>query len=103
MQIMQVPAAREGSIEYLLHHEEGSNRYYLFSKENNAGHFHTTIPHRAIGVVYHPERERFGNYVPSLLAQRYDAFIFIDHTKALHPLALHPIEGKLPETYPFGV
>src|SRR5256885_12281581 len=26
--------------------------------------------HRAIGVVYDPERERYGNYVPTILPER---------------------------------
>lgn len=58
--------------------------------------------HRAIGVVYHPERERFGNYVPTSLANRYDAFLFIDETSALKALDL-PFERKdIPETWPGG-
>jgi erythromycin esterase len=40
--------------------------------------------------VYNPNREA-GNYVPSDLPNRYDAFIFIDKTQALHPL---PVKGK---------
>jgi erythromycin esterase-like protein len=60
--------------------------------------------HRAIGVVYHPERERFGNYVPTVLPDRYDAFIYLEETKALHPLHIRPREGhEAPETYPWGV
>ena len=34
--------------------------------------------HRAIGVVYDPEAERYGNYVPTVLPLRYAAF----HSKA---------------------
>ncbi|RYY89962.1 MAG: erythromycin esterase family protein, partial [Chitinophagaceae bacterium] len=61
------------------------------------------IHHRAIGVVYDPDRERYGNYVPSVMASRYDAFIFIDRTTALHPLHTSDAANKIPETYPFGV
>ena len=61
------------------------------------------MPHRAIGVVYNPDHERYGNYVPSVMAERYDAFIYLDETRALHPLHLHPEGHKTPETYPFGV
>jgi erythromycin esterase len=61
--------------------------------------------HRAIGVVYNPERERHGNYVPSVLPWRYDAFLFLDETRALDPF--HDVEaraeGEVPETYPTGV
>jgi len=60
--------------------------------------------HRAIGVVYHPEYEAYGNYVPTVLPRRYDAFLFLDRTEALRPLHL-PVtrEREVPETYPSGV
>jgi len=58
--------------------------------------------HRAIGVVYNPEYERYGNYVPSILPLRYDAFIFLDQTNALHPLHIVPDGHLIPGTYPFG-
>ncbi len=59
--------------------------------------------HRAIGVVYHPNRERFGNYVPTMMPFRYDAFIYLDETQALHPLHLQPrAEREPPETYPWA-
>ncbi len=44
-----------------------------------------TIPHRAVGVIYHPDNEA-GNYVPSRPADRYDAMIFIPETRALKAL-----------------
>jgi hypothetical protein len=55
-------------------------------------------------VVYNPDHERYGNYVPSVLPDRYDAFLYLDHTQALHPLPVeaHP-EPDLPETYPTRV
>jgi erythromycin esterase-like protein len=102
MKVLKVPEAREGSIEYALHHESPSNRYLLFSNPEVREMYETAILHRAIGVVYNPEQERFGNYVPSVLPQRYDAFIFIDQTKALHALHLEPHQTKMPETFPFG-
>jgi erythromycin esterase len=61
------------------------------------------IGHRAIGVVYNPEHERFGNYVPTILPKRYDAFIFLDETSALHPIHIQPDGNQIPETYPFGM
>jgi hypothetical protein len=55
--------------------------------------------------VYNPAYERYGNYVPTLLTKRYDAFLYIDETHALHPL--HMPETKedkdLPETFPTGL
>ena len=103
MKEMEVPEAREGSIEYELHRESSEDRYLLFNTDSFQQKYGTSIQHRAIGVVYSPERERYGNYVPSVLPQRYDAFIFLDETKALHPLHLRPHSEKMPDLYPFGV
>jgi erythromycin esterase len=60
--------------------------------------------HRAIGVVCDPAYEAFGNYVPTILPRRYDAYLFIDETEALHPLHLWPVEETaVPETFPSRV
>jgi erythromycin esterase len=102
MQEMQVPKAKEGSIEHTLHREGTHNRYLLFSDPLLQEQYSEAIHHRAIGVVYNPDHERLGNYVPSVMPQRYDAFIYLDQTSALHPLHLQPHNEKMPETYPFG-
>lgn len=58
---------------------------------------------RAIGVVYNPRYERYGNYVPTILSLRYDALLFIDNTNALYPLHIKQTEDRdLPETFPSG-
>jgi hypothetical protein len=57
----------------------------------------------SIGVVYNPEQELFGNYVPTILPKRYDAFIFLDQTNALHPIQIPLDRDQIPETYPFGM
>ncbi|WP_102347688.1 erythromycin esterase family protein [Bacillus sp. Marseille-P3661] len=81
--IMTVPEGSKGSWEEAMHNAGGAtNQYLLFTKENKAL-FHHVIEHRAIGVVYNPAYEHYGNYVPSRLSERYDAFIHIDETKAL--------------------
>ncbi|WP_121356483.1 erythromycin esterase family protein [Flavisolibacter nicotianae] len=102
MKVMDVPEAREGSIEHQLHSESPQNRYLLFNAEEMRRQWDEAIRHRAIGVVYHPSREKFGNYVPSVMSNRYDAFVFLDATRALHPLHLKPHAEKIPETYPFN-
>jgi erythromycin esterase-like protein len=103
MKRMRVPEARKDSVEARLHAESTQNRYLLFGDKADRQGFHKPVPHRAIGVVYHPEHERMGNYVPSVMPERYNAFIYLDETKALHPLHLHPEGHKTPDTYPFGV
>ena len=103
MQSMRVPEATKGSWEYLLHRAGKENKLLLmddFSDSDLLMENH--IGHRAIGVVYNPEYEQYGNYVPSILPLRYDAFIYLDETTALHPLHSEPDGKQVPETYPFG-
>ena len=102
MQEMKVPSARQGSVEEYLHNKNEGDGYLLFSDEPDKK-FENKLPHRAIGVVYNPANEKYGNYVSSFMSQRYDAFIFIDETKALHPMHIKPNGHKMPETYPFGL
>jgi erythromycin esterase len=60
---------------------------------------------RAIGVVYNPKYEKYGNYVPTDLTRRYDALLYIDNTRALHPLHMPEVkeDKDLPETFPTGL
>jgi erythromycin esterase-like protein len=104
MQIMQMPEAKKGSWEYLLHSAGKENKLLMMDDfiDNNML-MENHIGHRAIGVVYNPQYEQYGNYVPSILPLRYDAFIYLDETMALHPLHLEPDGAQIPETYPFGV
>ena len=85
MDVMAVPEAQAGSWEDALHQAGSFNKYIMFNKTNET-EFDRVLGHRAIGVVYDPELEHLGNYVPSYVARRYDAFIFIDETSALSPL-----------------
>lgn len=103
MQNMELPKAIDGSIEKLLHTMDSKNKLLLFEEGSDLNEkLKKNIGHRAVGVVYDPHRER-GNYVPSKMAKRYDAFLFLDKTQALHPLHLKPDGSKIPETYPFGI
>jgi len=54
-------------------------------------------------VVYRPERDRWGNYVPSVLGDRYDAFFWFGETHALRPMHPWHVDAREPETYPSGV
>lgn len=100
--VMRVPRAREKSIEAILHKEGKHNRYILFSEAADV-RYNKLLDHRAIGVVYDPAWEKYGNYVPSVLSEHYDAFFYFDRTTALHPLSLHPDSHKLAATYPFSL
>jgi erythromycin esterase len=102
MEEMRVPDARTGSIEAQLHHEAANDRLLIFDPQNKEDRFNRMLSHRAIGVVYHPDLEKHGNYVPTILSSRYDAFVYLDKTQALHPLHLQPDGHKTPETFPFN-
>lgn len=104
MQNTSVPEAKAGSWEYLL--RRAGNEDKLLIMDDFAGEdmfLENHLGHRAIGVVYNPQYEQYGNYVPSILPLRYDAFIYLDETSALHPLHIKPDGTQIPETYPFGV
>jgi len=101
MEVMNVPDAMPGSVEDILHNDASDDRLLLF-EAGYTGRFSKPLLHRAIGVVYNPAREHHGNYVPTVLHKRYDAFLYVDQTRALHPLHLHPEGAAVPETYPFS-
>ncbi|SFQ30758.1 erythromycin esterase family protein [Hymenobacter arizonensis] len=103
LETMAVPAATRGSWEHQLHSQlSGDNALLLSSELRQIDSLSKAQGHRAIGVVYRPQFEQFGNYVPSVIPERYDAFLFFDKTQALHPLDIHPTEKGPPDLYPWG-
>lgn len=122
MEKINVPAAREGSWDYMLHHEYDDskknikNRLLVFERNDVVNTILDSKKddflydesfenrgQRAIGVVYNPKYERFGNYVPTVLPLRYDLLLFIDSTNALYPLHIKQVKDKdLPDTFPRG-
>lgn len=102
MEEMPVPPAREGSWEDALHRAGPGHKLLLLGDEADPV-FDEPRGHRAIGVVYNPDRERYGNYVPTNLRRRYDALLSFEGTRALHPLHLRPEPSQMPLTFPAGV
>ena len=105
MQRMEVPEARDGSYESAMREAGVGDSLFIFP----SGDSHTTDNlreprgHRAIGVVYDPRTEHWGNYVPTILPGRYDAFLYIEETRALDPLHMKvKRDGEVPETFPSG-
>ncbi|MEZ4407012.1 MAG: erythromycin esterase family protein [Polyangiales bacterium] len=104
MRVMPVPAAREGSYEDVLHRVSAEDKLLLLKGAPRTKELEARRGHRAIGVVYRPRFERYGNYVPMVLPRRYDALVYVDETTALTPL--HPMERdahEVPETFPTGM
>ncbi|WP_327299027.1 MULTISPECIES: erythromycin esterase family protein [unclassified Streptomyces] len=110
--MMCVPPARTDSVEELLHRAfPGSAGLFVFPEGVHygvpAGHspdwFDEERDHRAIGVVYRPDAEKRGNYVPTVLGERYDAFVFLDRSQALAPLHGALLGTGEEETWPTGM
>ena len=99
---MLVPEARVGSHEDLLHEVLGRPAVLPFGADRSGPWLSAWLGHRAIGVVYQPAREA-GNYVPTVMGERYDALMWFEQTTALTPLHHEgrPVEPEL-ETEPSG-
>jgi erythromycin esterase len=103
MRAMTVPAARRYSLEHLLHRCAPESALFVFPDDGRPSFLTSELKHRAVGVVYHPEAEQAGNWVPTVLGDRYDAFCWFDATAAVSPLHIGHIDVHEPETYPYGV
>ena len=103
MERMPVPPARQGSWEDILHRTGEEDKLLIFAEAEDEDGLLEPRAHRAVGVVYDPAYERYGNYVPTVLPRRYDAFLYLDETRALHPLRMRTRQnGEPPETVPSG-
>ncbi len=97
-----------GSLEELLH-EAGSSPFLVRMNQDHPSDATEVLAcvrlHRAIGVIYRPETERYSHYFHVRPADQYDAMIHLDVTTALTPLEpMSPrAEGQTPETYPSGL
>jgi len=103
MREMPVPPARPGSLEDVLHATAPERALFVLPRDDRTDLLADELGRRAIGVVYHPERERWGNYVPTVLGDRYDAFVWLDRTRALHPLHTPRVDAQEPATLPTGM
>ena len=107
IEIMPVPPAKPGSYDDLLHQaavKSGLAQFWVdLDEEPHSKTLEKIRGQRAIGVVYHPALERYGNYVPTQLSRRYNAFVFVDRTSPLSPLDKRFVESEIPETFPSGL
>jgi erythromycin esterase len=106
MERIRLPAARPGSFDEEMHDAAVGDALLIFNGSDDGGvpGLDEPIGHRAVGVVYDPDHERWGNYVPTIIPRRYDAFLYIEETRAVDPLHMPiRVDGEVPETYPSGV
>ncbi|BCB90551.1 erythromycin esterase family protein [Phytohabitans suffuscus] len=103
MEEMLVPPARDSAVEGVLHSAAPSRSLLVFPDGERPDLLTDALDHRAIGVVYHPERDHWSNYVPTVLGERYDAFCWFDETRGVDAMRVPPTPVFEPETYPSGV
>ncbi|OKL39860.1 erythromycin esterase family protein [Pontibacter flavimaris] len=102
MQKMDVPPAASGSWEEFLHKVSTDDKIILSKDLKQVPEVQDYIGHRAIGVVYDPKYEMFGNYVPTIIPERYDAFLYFEETEAVHPIRMKSRGAKEPDLYPWN-
>ncbi|WP_262283927.1 erythromycin esterase family protein [Micromonospora sp. MA102] len=102
METMTVPPARRHTLEDALHAAAPDRALLVFPRDGRPDLLTHEIDHRAIGVVYRSGRESPGNYVPTVLGERYDAFCWFDTSRAVRPLPIRPAPAEA-ETWPSGV
>lgn len=101
-EVMDVPEARAGSHEDLLHCALGEPAVLVLGRDRSGPWLSGRFGHRAIGVLYDPRREA-GDYVPTRTGERYDALFWFEGTSALRPLHhKEPPEELELETEPTG-
>src|SRR5690606_31882682 len=58
---------------------------------------------RAIGVIYRPHTERQSHYFQAILAEQFDALVWMEKTTAVSQIGPRAVdESDIPDTYPFG-
>lgn len=105
MERMIVPPARTGSWEDVVHElRDGKDGFIATDGLRDVRSARERRGHRAIGVVYNPAQEKHGNYVPTVLPDRYDIVLHVDRSAALSPLHYEAEQdGEPPETFPSGM
>ena len=61
---------------------------------------HAKQPQRAIGVLYLPETERMSHYFEASLPDQFDAFVFLEQTRAVR--AVTDTTRNVPDDHPFA-
>jgi erythromycin esterase-like protein len=102
--VYDIPEAPPDTHEGVVHDVVGDQpTLFVFPDRRDGAWLGASRDHRAIGVVYDPRRDRWGNWVPTVLGRRYDAWISFGPTEALHPLHREAAQHRAEhETEPWG-
>jgi erythromycin esterase-like protein len=102
MRKVVLPPARGGSWEDVLHSQHEGNCMILTAALRNNPRLNGYFATRAVGAIYQPASDAYSSYTNSIMSRRYDAFIYLDVTQALHPLPVKTATKQTPLTYPTG-
>lgn len=105
MQIKTVRPARPDSYEHAFRqtgYARSLTDWRGRDRQKFANMLREPLLERAIGVVYRPESELLSHYFEAILADQFDAYVWMETTKAITPLGHEKPRGA-PETYPFGL
>ena len=86
LQKMEMPAARTGSWENILHELNPDDKIILSRELKNNKAFNEWIAMRSIGAAY----SNNAIYGTSIIPKRFDAFVYIDSSSALRPVKKIP-------------
>jgi erythromycin esterase len=100
--LVTLPPARGGSWEDLLHSQYGDSRLVMCSAFRNDKALNGYYATRAVGAIYRPASDAYSSYTSSVMSRRYDAFIYLDKTEAVHPLPVMLNRSQVPYTFPTG-
>jgi len=104
--IKRVLPSRRDSYERQCH-DSGVRRFLLDLSEGRHEALRQRLAEprleRFVGVIYRPETERWSHYSEAVLPEQFDAWVWLDETRALTALGPPEPGHGLPETYPFGV
>lgn len=103
MERVLLPPAMVGSWEDIFHRMDQRDRLVIMDDIKHLTPAFEPRGHRAVGVIYGGPPERRHQYVPTILPRRYDAFVHLEKSRALHPLHIAPRPMLEPETFPWGV
>ncbi|MCA9023082.1 MAG: erythromycin esterase family protein, partial [Planctomycetaceae bacterium] len=105
MEVKQVRPSHPDSYERLMHLSEMDAFFLPLTKSKNP-QLTTALAdrrlERAIGVIYHPETERYSHYSDACLPHQFDEWIWIDETSAVRPLTTQQSRQHEPP-HPFAI
>jgi len=102
MEEMTVPPAQDGSYEHVFDRAGGHDQFLVTDDLDDDAALGQPRGNRAIGVVYHPDRESETTCRPSFPIATTRSSTSTK-TSALHPLAQHADRTHVPDLYPWGL